>query len=345
VSAEVAALAGALLRDRGVAARVSTHRECRGGGNNRVVRLETDAGPFVAKLYFTHEADPRDRLRSEYGFLEYARRLGMCSVPAPVAADPGQHLAVYTWIDGAPLGPGSIEFGHVQQAIAFFRALNGPSRHLAEGLPPASEACFSIAQHVRLVEGRLDRLRRMPVEEPVDHEALALVGDISRASEEVKRWLDRAAARARMDPDEPLEATDRCVSPSDFGFHNALVRANGDVVFLDFEYAGWDDPAKAIGDFFCQPQVPVDRRWFADVAEAFTAHSREGTRLVRRAQLLLPVIQVKWCLIRLNEFTPDALRRRLFAMPECDVGAIKRERLEHTRAALAAALSDLDRLD
>ena len=97
--------------------------------------------------------------------------------------------------------------------------------------------------------------------------------------------------------------------------------------------------------FFCQPQVPVDRRWFADVAEAFTAHSREGTRLVRRAQLLLPVIQLKWCLIRLNEFTPAALRRRLFAEPESDVGALKRERLEHTRVALAAALSDLDRLD
>ena len=36
----------------------------------------------------------------------------------------------------------------------------------------------------------------------------------------------------------------RCLSPSDFGFHNALLEATGKLRFVDFEYAGWDDPAK-----------------------------------------------------------------------------------------------------
>ena len=39
------------------------------------------------------------------------------------------------------------------------------------------------------------------------------------------------------------------ISPSDFGFHNAL-RTNTGPVFFDFEFSGWDDPAKTIIDFF-----------------------------------------------------------------------------------------------
>ena len=41
-----------------------------------------------------------------------------------------------------------------------------------------------------------------------------------------------------------LDIADRCVSPSDFGFHNAIVRGSGEICFIDFEYAGWDDSAQ-----------------------------------------------------------------------------------------------------
>lgn len=341
MTTDVVALARTLLHDRGLAGRVSGHEECRVGGNNRVVRLDTDRGPFVAKLYFTHVEDQRDRLRSEYGFLEYAVRLGLRCVPAPIAADPDKRLALYEYVDGAPPTPGSLTDSHVQQAVDFFNALNAGSRRLAEVLPAAAEACFSIADHIQLVERRLDRLRRLPAEVAIDREAAAFVREIALAWEGVKRRVGQNAALLRLDAEEPLASDQRCVSPSDFGFHNALVRPSGEVVFLDFEYAGWDDPAKAIGDFFCQPQVPVDRGWFPRAAEGFTAHAPSASMLVSRARLLLPVFWLKWCLIRLNEFTPEALRRRIFARPERDVGALKRERLEQAREALGA-LPDVD---
>ena len=38
-------------------------------------------------------------------------------------------------------------------------------------------------------------------------------------------------------------------SPSDFGFHNALLKDNGKLCFLDFEYFGRDDPVKLMADF------------------------------------------------------------------------------------------------
>ena len=44
---------------------------------------------------------------------------------------------------------------------------------------------------------------------------------------------------------------------------NALLAASDKKLrFLDFEYAGWDDPAKLIGDFFCQPAIPAPHSEF-----------------------------------------------------------------------------------
>ena len=45
----------------------------------------------------------------------------------------------------------------------------------------------------------------------------------------------------------------RSLSPSDFGFHNALLEADGRLTFVDFEYFGWDDPVKIVADVMLHP--------------------------------------------------------------------------------------------
>jgi hypothetical protein len=57
--------------------------------------------------------------------------------------------------------------------------------------------------------------------------------------------------------------------------------------------------------------------------------------LRQRAVLLLPVLRVKWCCIMLNEFLPDAARRRNFADPGRDDDGRKRLQLNKARRALA----------
>jgi hypothetical protein len=336
LSIDVVAVARRLLQERGLAAEVVGHAECRVGGNNRVLRLDTDRGPYLAKLYFDDAGDRRDRLRSEYSFLEYATRIGLRCVPSPIARDAAERVAIHEYVQGRPLSADGLAPTHVQQAIDFFRALNVPPRPGAEALAPASDAGFSIEAHAELVDRRLARLRGISAQEEVDVEARTFVGELDKAWDSVKVGLDRATRRLHVAPDRFLTPAERCVSPSDFGFHNALEAARERVVFLDFEYAGWDDPAKAVADFFCQPLVPVDRRWFMEVATGFTAHTLNGDDLVRRAVILFPLFWFKWCLIRLNEFTPVALRRRVFADPGIDVAARKRRQLQSAREALAA---------
>ena len=69
-----------------------------------------------------------------------------------------------------------------------------------------------------------------------------------------------AAACRDSRPETELAPQHRCLSPSDFGFHNALLRGRPGVpgardwVFLDFEYFGWDDPAKTV-PIFCSTRA------------------------------------------------------------------------------------------
>src|SRR4051812_43606232 len=68
---------------------------CSAGGNNRVFMAVAGERRLIAKWYFSHPSDTRDRLGAEYGFLSYAARRGISCVPTVIACDPARHLALY----------------------------------------------------------------------------------------------------------------------------------------------------------------------------------------------------------------------------------------------------------
>jgi Ser/Thr protein kinase RdoA (MazF antagonist) len=322
-----------LLERAGIDAGVKAIEPCAIGGNNRTYRVETDAGPFAVKQYFRDESDPRDRLGSEYAFLRYASAAAPGLVPLPYSCDPDGGLALYEFVSGRPLRAGMVDRSHVEAAVSFFLSLNASAaRSLASDLPLAAEACFSVAEHLDLVHGRVAALRPgLRNSEPADVKALyARLSEIWKRLEDTTR---RAAAARGLDAVARLAEVQRCVSPSDFGFHNALLTADGSIRFLDFEYAGWDDPAKMSGDFFAQLAVPVPSILFEPFVAAVMKPFARSAELVERARLLRPVYQVKWCCIALNVFQPEHLARRRFADPTLDDAALKR-----VQARKAAAL-------
>ena len=120
-----------------------------------------------------------------------------------------------------------------------------------------------------------------------------------------------------LDPDQ------YCISPSDFGFHNALRMPNGKIKFLDFEYAGWDDPAKMADDFFSQIAVPVPEQFFDRFVSEITLIFPNSDKLIARTGLLRPLYRIKWFCIVLNVFLPDHLERCQFAQDNMDVDMLK----------------------
>jgi hypothetical protein len=307
-----------------------------GGGNNRVFRVESGGAPVVLKVYFRHPDDPRDRLRADFGFSAFAWGVGARSLPQPLASNCETGMAVFEFVAGQKLAPGEVTAAHVAEAAAFVRSVN---EHRADPraspLPQASEACFSIADHLACVSRRLDRLRDIDVSTPIGSDAATMVDRRMRPAWELVATGVRASVGGGVD--EQLDAGDRCLSPSDFGFHNAILAAHHRLRFLDFEYAGWDDPAKMACDFFCQPAVPVPRELLNGFVAAVSPLWRDPAAFGRRAALLLPVYELKWCCIMLNEFLPAADSRRTFA------GAIV-DREARRAVQLAKVASSLDRM-
>ena len=145
--------------------------------------------------------------------------------------------------------------------------------------------------------------------------------------------LAQQAERLGIDPRAEIGDHERCVSPSDFGFHNALIDG-GSIYFCDFEYAGWDDSAKLVCDFFCQVALPVPERFFDRFAEAAIHALKLAPSHRRRFDLLLPLYRIKWTSILLNEFTPEAAARRRFARDAIGMRDAEAEQLTKARAAL-----------
>ena len=315
VSESLIEMAGHLLAATGRSGEEFQVEPLVSGGNNRVFKVTAGDERFVAKWYYHDARDPRGRLGAEFSFLEHAWSLGLRCVPRPLACDRDAHLALYEYIQGRRVAPEDLDEGRVVEAARFFAALNGVhSRSRAATLPVASEACFTVAEHLRMVDARLERFAAMPVESLIDREARSFVETLRR------RWSEEKGriASHSSDPTERLPYRWCCLSPSDFGFHNTRLRPDGQLCFFDFEYAGWDDPAKAFGDFFAHPGVPVPQAHAERFVVEASAPFEAPEALIEHARLLEPVFRVKWCCIILNEFLPEAAERRRFANPASD---------------------------
>lgn len=289
----------------------------RGGGNNRLYRVDAPGHLSVLKHYFRDPGRGRDRLGAEFAFLSRAWAGGLRCVPKPIGRNDEQSAALYGYLPGERLCPGDPSTDDVTRALIFLVSLNRAARVRIEGAPElgeAAEARFSVLSHVSLVDGRVARLLELEAEDPVDRAAAVFI-----RSELEPAW---AAHRARiletLSLEKPawageLPPVERVLSPSDFGFHNALRQADGDLAFLDFEYAGWDDPAKLICDFFLQPAVPAPRESFTRFARGVASLVPGAEGVLARVALLWPLFQVKWCCILLNHFSREELARRVFA--------------------------------
>lgn len=308
-----------------------------GGKNNRVYRVETAKGPVLLKSYFRHPDDPRDRLGTEFAFARFAWDHGVRCIPQPLACDPVAGLGLFEFVEGQKLRPEEVTAERVSEALEFFVLLNA-SKDAAASLPNGSEACFSLEDHFGTIGRRVERLKGIEPKTELDREAVEFVtGEFFPVAAATFVTAQQRADELSLDIATPLDATNRCLSPSDFGYHNALLAASdGKLRFLDFEYAGWDDPSKLVGDFFCQPAIPAPHSEFERFVETVANVMPDPKLHAARAKLLLPIYRVKWVCILLNDFLPVGGSRRAFAGPGAEQETRKAAQLAKARAAVKA---------
>ncbi len=279
-----------------------TIRHLSGGGNNHLFRSSTASRTIVIKRYreqnFGAKVARRD---AEITLLRHAAAVAPAYVPQLVGTHGTLGMIAMTAIEGVPYQSGeAVSAADLQAAVSFYRELNADQDRIREYPVSAREGFLSIAEHILHIEDRLSRLnvKHLPVELRVP--AQRVLDEVRASFDSLVRTAETrtpsSALWGNLDPDL------RQVSPGDFGFHNAVRGATGPV-FIDFEYAGTDDPAKTLADFFLQPKVPVDAAAFDMIASAFAVRIPEDY-LKRRAWILGRVLSFKWKSIILGPLDP-----------------------------------------
>jgi hypothetical protein len=300
-----------------------------GGGNSRLFRIDAASGAaYALKLYPPRSADPRDRLGAETGALRFLETQRIAEVPRLVGVDSARNCALLSWIAGDC--PAPAEDADIDAALGFLGKLHAARRSdAARALPNASEACLTVGELFLQVEQRFARLGEIAAR----NAALAalLRGSLRPALKRARVAIRGELAAIGWTAETPVRET--TLSPSDFGFHNALKSEHGRVVFLDFEYFGWDDPVKLVADTALHPRNELAGAPRARLIEGMTAlYSAEDPFFRRRLALLTPLYGLRWCAILLNEFLPEKWAVRAHA------GAAEQEAAQARQLAKAKAL-------
>lgn len=292
------------------------------GGNSRVYKVTAGGKHYALKQYPLAENDARDRLNTERIALELMHKNGVHSVPTWIGAQ--APYALLEWINGSIiLAPKESD---IDEAAVFLGTLHHISTHTdAASVPLASEACLSGQIIVDQLEKRVASLMPYTKEEPRLMQFLSrtFLPLFAKRLMEAKKYEGFA---------QELPQAERTLIAADFGFHNIMRDANGQLYFIDFEYFGWDDPVKLMCDFLLHPATPLA----ANLRNAFYNHmiSIYGEPAASRFAAYYPLFGLRWALILLNEFIPERWQVRLSAKGDLDWDTVKTEQLAKAEAML-----------
>lgn len=304
-----------------------------GTGNARLFKLRLKQREVVLKASYGDQDDPRNRTGAEWDFLVLGQQRAW-PTPRPLARGRDSLLMSFHPASAEPVEP--------RHLLAFLTSLQELeyNPHIAMG--PAASARRTLRDYEQALQLRLGAL--LPELEKEKNEQLQkLLACFLNLQNPIRQaFLDSWATRL----DEELPPTLLFPSPSDFGPHNALMQAAvspavgspaaGSPIFCDFEYAGWDDPAKLMADFYWHLAFdwPVQKR-NAVIQPFLRSQTMRDENMQRRYHAVLPLVGLEWVLIALNVFLPSQRVRKNLVDPS-------NSQLLETRIHSAARL--LDRL-
>ncbi len=300
-------------------------------GNNRIFKIKMKNGQkYVAKKYLQLKEDSRSRMQAEFEHLNALWKLGLRNIPKPFVRE--ENRAVYSLIEGMPVK--SVGKEEISSVLSFLSRISDASENL-QSFPVlrGADSRSCLGDYIDQIEKRYDRIiigaknaewekevsefmkrRVLPHKEFVFNKFYNSIGSLG--------WNDQ----------RPFKENEQMFCPSDLGFHNILAnpKDKGELFFLDFEYSGWDDPAKLLADFFHHvgQDVAWEHKWY--LLDQFATHRKQDPDFLRRWEIVIDPIGLEWVLIILNVIDPNEMKRKRFANPNLDPAELVKIRLSKT---------------
>jgi hypothetical protein len=270
-----------------------------GGINNHVFRLNSGSRSFVLKTFPENRASRDKRFKAEVEFLRYAGAVAPRFVPQLLYADEAQFSMVLEYLEGDRFQEGTHPSpGDIDHAIQFMRLLNDDLTLARTFITvSAADGFLLLSEHLLNIRQRINSMSTEHLPQEFRAWAGSILGELWNLLECLQSETDRRISQGFCE--DALHPQLRCISPSDFGFHNAIRTSEG-LKFFDFEFAGWDDPIKAVIDFDLQPRVPIAERVYS-LRKSLTIN---WNGLKRRFYASLPILKLKWACIILAPLNP-----------------------------------------
>jgi len=297
-----------------------------GGINNRVFSCSRGHQKWIIKAYPNQNRDQHNRMKAEIDFLRYAEIAAPDFTPIIFQIDQANCCIVMEYIEGdSYLSKVQLpSVGHLRHSADFIGRLNRDML-IAKKLVKldAADGFSSLSKHVLSIRERFAMMRTHHI--PIQFKAKAnnRLGLLRERIDEVDAMLQDQIDSGTIS--DQIMACDKWVSPSDFGFHNAVFTSNK-IKFIDFEFAGWDDPVKTVLDFWMQPRIQVPNDWIDIVIGLFEQCHRK--HLFRRLSVAADIFELKWASIVLSVLNPVRYQQMLYTFPEISDADLLSSRLE-----------------
>jgi len=272
------------------------------GANSRIYRVETSKDIYALKFYREGKRDYNDRLNAEKKALNLFHNNGILNTPEIYGFDLENNCVLMEWVDGSVIRkPNSRDIDSLSDFIINIDQVKNSIN--LESHVEATEACLSASELISQIENRIDKLSDSDSQDLHDFIKYYL----SPLFEEISYWVCDCYINMNMNTDEKLRIEYQTLSVVDFGFHNALKKRNDDIIFIDFEYFGLDDPVKLVSDTLLHPHPLMNisrelRQYFFD--KTIGCFSKDDN-YYDRMKVLYPLYALRWCTIMLNPFLPD----------------------------------------
>jgi len=297
----------------------------KGGANNYVYRCG-DKHLNVIKGYSSTNRGSRDGMQAEVDFLHYAEIAAPGFTPKLIHVDAERRCIVVEHIEGYKIQDGkTAPNSAVKDAVNFFRQLNHEAHiPLCPIKMSAAEGFLDIYDHIENIKDRLRKITHENLKAIAKLQAVDIISHIKSRLAYIEEKVEQQIKCGKIY--RCILPQECCISPSDFGFHNAIISSTG-IKFIDFEFAGWDDPAKAAVDFVLQPRVPVNSASFP-LLKGLTQSQLQRKCVLNRCKALKPILHLKWICIILAILQPDRAQEMSNIMPEEKIADLIDERLK-----------------
>ena len=265
------------------------------GGINNTVNLEyNETGFFVRKSFDKALPTSRNRFNAETSLLQLASVTCEDMVPQLLNIDHDNLVFDMEYIkpDNSFGGFGIIQ--DVTRAMDFWGHLNqnrGEAEARVKNL--AVDSSPDIRSHLENVSQRISCFTTDKVSDPhLVSSAQMILHSINEKLEIMHQDINKSFKNQEhlyLCPREQF-----LISPGDFGFHNAI-KSRDRFKFIDFEFGGWDDPAKTFCDFYLQPDILIDPKCI--VLPKIMARDSD---FLKRISVMADIIYLKWLVIILG---------------------------------------------